>query len=35
MKDARELKELLNVYKPMPDQVDGMLDLWDAFVDGV
>ncbi len=35
VKDARELKELLNVYKPMPDQVDGMLDLWDAFVDGL
>ena len=32
VEDPDRLKELLRVYRPMPDQVDGLLDLWDAFV---
>ncbi len=32
VEDPGGLKELLRTYRPMPDQVDGLLDLWDAFV---
>ena len=30
--DANRLKKLLRAYQPLPDQVDGLLDLWDAFM---
>ena len=29
-----KVKALLRAYQPMPDQVDGLLDLWDAFMGG-
>ncbi|MFQ5907631.1 MAG: winged helix-turn-helix transcriptional regulator [Thermoplasmata archaeon] len=32
--DPEGLRELLRTYRPMPDQVDGLLDLWEAFVGG-
>ncbi|MEE9181035.1 MAG: winged helix-turn-helix transcriptional regulator [candidate division NC10 bacterium] len=32
VEDAERLKALLRTYRPLPDQVDGLLDLWDAFV---
>lgn len=34
VEDPERLKELLRAYRPTPDQVDGLLDLWDAFVGG-
>ena len=34
VEDADRLKALLRAYRPMPDQVDGLLDLWDAFIGG-
>ena len=34
VEDPDKLKELLRAYRPMPDQVDGLLDLWDAFMGG-
>ncbi len=32
LRDAKRVRELLRTYGPMPDQVDGLLDLWDTIV---
>ncbi len=34
VEDPDKVKALLRAYQPMPDQVDGLLDLWDAFMGG-
>lgn len=34
VEDAGNVRALLRVYRPVPDQVDGLLDLWDSFLGG-